>query len=159
MDGCKKKSFSCKKQTGGRRSGFKSALLLSLLLFAVMAAAGCASTKLADGYDEKEIKETAEEIINEIQLKGAKEVLSERMREDFIDKVDLDTMDGSVKAYVSGLGEFLSYSRETVIGRHYDETDEDFAVILVTATYEKGEVNYTLTFDQDMTLVGFYPKN
>ena len=40
-----------------------------------------------------------------------------------------------------------------------DDTDEDFAVILVTATYEDGEVNYTLTFDKDMNLVGFYPKN
>lgn len=130
-----------------------------IALLGLLALTGCASTKLADGYDEKTIKETAEEIINEVQLKGAKETLSKRVREDFVDGIDLDAMDSSVKAYVSDLGQFLSYSRETVIGKKYEETDEDFAVILVTATYEKGEVNYTLTFDKDMTLVGFYPKN
>lgn len=142
-----------------KRKSLKLTILTILMIAGLLTLTGCASTKLADGYDEKVIKETAEEIINEIQLKGAKEILTERVREDFIDGIDLDAMDSSVKAYVSGLGQFLSYSRETVIGKHYDDTDEDFAVILVTATYEKGEVNYTLTFDKDMTLVGFYPKN
>lgn len=136
----------------------KSLFILGLFLLAFVFT-GCKSTKLADCYDEQHVKDTAIDIINDVQVRGAKTVLEEKMRDDFIDKIDLDEMDGSCKSYVSGIGNFLAYTQKTVIGKHYDDTDEDFAVILVTATYEDGEVNYTLTFDKDMNLVGFYPKN
>lgn len=132
-----------------------SAVLFCLLL----TAAGCSSTKLADGYDEKVIEEEALEIINDVQVRGAKIVLTERMREDFIGNINLEEMDSSCKSNAVSLGNFLTYSQKTIVGKHYDDTDEDFAVILVTATYEDGEINYTLTFDKDMKLVGFYPKN
>lgn len=133
--------------------------ILAVLCCVLMAIGGCGSTKLADCYDKREIEERALEIINDVQVRGAKVVLEELMREDFIGNIDLDEMDGSCKTYTRSLGNFLTYSQKTVIGKHYDDTDEDFAVILVTATYEDGEVNYTLTFDKDMKLVGFYPKN
>lgn len=136
----------------------KALLLLFLILLMASLLVGCTNTKLAEGYDKEEIKQSAEEIINEVQLKGARKVLEERMREDFIDNIDMETMDNTVKDLSSGIGSFVTYSQETVIGREYDETKEDFAVILVTATYEKGEVNYTVTFDKALNIVGFYAK-
>lgn len=142
-----------------KKHGIQRTVAALLLLLALAFCTGCSSTELAEGYDEKLIETTALEIINDVQVRGAKVVLEERMREDFIGNIDLDEMDGSCKSYVSALGNFLAYTQKTVVGKHYDETDEDFAVILVTATYEEGEVNYTLTFDKDMKLVGFYPKN
>lgn len=137
----------------------KKMVLICIIGCTLLTFTGCKSTELADCYDEKVIEEEAIEIINDVQVRGAKVVLEERMREDFIDNIKLDEMDGSCKSYVSGVGNFLAYTQKTVVGKHYDETNEDFAVILVTATYEDGEVNYTLTFDKDMNLVGFYPKN
>lgn len=119
---------------------------------------GCESTQLAKGFDEKVIKQTAEEIINEVQLKGAKQVLQERMREDFLENIDVDTMENTVVNLTKGKGNFISYSEETVVGKYHEEAKEDFGVILVTATYEKGEINYTITFDKDMKVVGFYAK-
>lgn len=136
----------------------KTLLLLVLILAMTSLITGCAKTKLAEGYDKEEIKQIAEEIINEVQLEGAKKVLEERMREDFVDNIDMDTMENTVKDLSSGIGTFVTYSQETIIGRAYEETKEDFAVILVTATYEKGEVNYTITFDNELNIVGFYAK-
>lgn len=123
-----------------------------------MTLTGCASTKLADDFDEETIKETAEEIINQIQLNGAKEVLQERMREDFAKNIDMDSMENTVVNLTKGKGNFISYTEETVIGKYHDEAKENFGVILVTASYEKGEINYTVTFDKDMKVVGFYAK-
>lgn len=140
---------------GTKIKRFAAAVLTACLFMCT----GCNSTKLADGYDKKEIESASIEIIESVQLKGAKEVLSERMRDDFVDNIDLDEMDASVKSSVSSLGGFLTYTQKTVIGRHYDDTDEDFAVALITASYEKGEISYTLTFDKDMNLVGFYPND
>lgn len=131
---------------------------LGIVLAVIFLLTGCTSTKLAEGYDKKEIKERAEQIINEIQLNGAKAVLQENMREEFAEKMDLDAMEDTVKNLISGQGEFMAYSQETIVGKKYDDTGEDFAVILVTATYKKGEVNYTITFDKDMNIVGFYAK-
>lgn len=142
-----------KKKIIGRTAAF-ACIIICLFMFT-----GCSSTKLADGYDKKTIEEKAIEIIEDVQVRGAKTVLSERMREDFVGNIDLDEMDGSVKSSVSNLGGFLTYTQKTVIGRHYDGTDEDFAVALITASYEKGEISYTLTFDKDMNLVGFYPND
>lgn len=140
---------------GTKIKRFAAAVLTACLFVCT----GCNSTKLADGYDKKKIESASIEIIESVQLKGAKEVLSERMRDDFVDNIDLDEMDASVKSSVSSLGGFLTYTQKTVIGRHYDDTDEDFAVALITASYENGEISYTLTFDKDMNLVGFYPND
>jgi len=137
----------------------KKIFMIVLCIICSFSFSGCKSTELAEGYDKKEIESTAIEIIEDIQVRGAKIVLSERMREDFIGKISLDEMDSSVKTSVSDLGSFLTYTQKTVIGRHYDETDEDFAVALITASYEKGEISYTLTFDKEMNLVGFYPND
>lgn len=139
-----------KKKPAGKLIG------LCVLLLAMLQLAGCGSTKLAEGFDEEVIKETAEEIINQIQLRGAKEVLTERMREDFVGNIDLDTMEETVKDLDKASGNFISYTEETVVGKYHPEAKEDFGVVLVTAAYDDGEINYTITFDKDMNVVGFY---
>lgn len=141
-----------------RVSGMRKIICLLTVLFLSMQLAACNSTELAEGFDEDVIKETAEEIINDVQLNGAKQVLMERMREDYVDNIDLDTMENTVVNLMKGKGDFIAYSRETVIGRYHEEAKEDFGVILVTATFEKGEINYTITFDKEMKVVGFYAK-
>lgn len=143
-----------------RKWSFRVRILLVIAVITAMSLqlVGCYDTELAEGFDEKTIKQTAEEIINEVQMNGAKQVLEERMREDFKKNMDLDTMQNTVINLTKGKGDFLAYSRESVIGRYHEEAKEDFGVILVTATYEKGEIVYTITFDKDMNVVGFYAK-
>lgn len=133
-------------------------LVLAVVLTMCIQLTGCYDTELADGFDESEIKKQAEELLNEMQLNGVKQVLDERMREDFKENMDMDTMQNTVVNLTKGKGDFLAYSKESVIGRYHEEAKEDFGVILVTATYEKGEVVYTITFDKDMNVVGFYAK-
>ena len=130
--------------------------LISMVLVIMIFLTGCGN-KLAEGYDKDEIKQTAEEIITDVSVRGAKTVLSERLREDYLAEYPLDDMDENVLNLMSGLGNFLAYTKETVTGKEKD--GEDFAIILVTASYEKGEILYTLTFDKEMNLVSFYAKS
>ncbi len=139
-----------------RRKSFAGILVCLCLLVLCFSLTACASTDLAEGFDEETIKKSGEELINQIQLNGTKQVLSERMREDFLKDIDLDTMENTVRNLTKGKGGFISYTEETVIGKYHDEAKEDFGVILITAAYEKGEVNYTITFDKEMKVVGFY---
>lgn len=131
--------------------------LMVLLVLAICGMlSGCYSTDLAEGFDEDTIIETAEEIINEIQMNGAKKVLTERMREDYVGNIDLDAMENTVIGLTEGKGNFLTYGKKSVVGRYHEEAKEDFGVIYVTVKYENGEINYTITFDKDMKVVGFY---
>ncbi len=148
-----------KQQANRKKREYRSVRKILCLMAAVcltFSLTACNNTELAEGFDKEVIKETAEEVLNEVQLNGARQTLTERMREDMIDNIDLDTMENTVVNLAKGKGDFMMYSRKTVIGRYHDELEEDLGIIYVTATYEKGEINYTITFDKDMKVVGFY---
>lgn len=55
----------------------KSLFILGLFLLAFVFT-GCKSTKLADCYDEQNVKDTAIDIINDVQVRGAKRFLKRR---------------------------------------------------------------------------------
>lgn len=117
---------------------------------------GCQSTELAEGFDKQTIQDSAEELINKVQMDGAKKVLTEFMREDFAEKMDMDTMENTVLNLTKGKGDFVAYTAESVIGKYHKEAKEDFGIAVITASYEKGEIIYTITYDLDMKVVGFY---
>lgn len=126
-------------------------VLLSMLLLV-----GCGSTKLAEGYEEQTIIDTAHSIIQEVHVDELDAVLNKYMREDYLEAYPMDNMVQQVLELRTGIGNFIAFTKDSVIGQESPEGDEDFAVILVTATYDKGEINYTLTFDKEMKLVSFY---
>ena len=132
-------------------------LLLSFTLLT-----GCGSKALAEGFNEDTIIETAEQILNEIHVNGVADTLPGWLRENYTyensDEYPVEEMDGQVRSLLSDKGELVGYTQESVIGKKSPDGTEDFGVILVTATYDNGEINFTLTFDKDMKLVSFYAK-
>ncbi len=129
---------------------------LLVILLCMLLLVGCTSTKLAEGYDEQTIIDTAYSIIEEVHVDALDVVLKKYMREDYLEDYPMDNMVQQVLELRTGIGNFIAFTQESVIGQESPEGDEDFAVILVTATYDKGEINYTLTFDKEMKLVSFY---
>lgn len=135
------------------------AALLLLCMFGMLLLTGCGGTELAEGFDEDTIKETGEQIIREVHVNnGVTEVLPKYMREDYLEEYPMENMQEQVLELLVGDGNFMAFTQETVIGKKSPEGDEDRAVLAVTATYEKDEILFTMTFDKDMKLVGFYAK-
>lgn len=134
----------------------KKTRIMVVLMLCVLLFAGCANTKLAEGYDKDTIIETAHSIIEEIHVQSLDAVLNQYMREDYLKEYPMENMVQQVLELRTGIGKFGDFTKDSVIGKESPDGEEEFAVILVTATYEKGEINYTLTFDQDMKLVSFY---
>lgn len=133
--------------------------LALLCVVTLMLLCGCAGTELADGYDEDTIIETAEQIIREVHVdNGITNVLKTYMREDYLEEYPMESMQEQVLELLVGDGEFMAFTQETVIGKESPDGDEDWAVVEITATYEKDEILFTMTFDKDMKLVGFYAK-
>ncbi len=134
----------------------KKAAALTAVLAALLLFAGCGA-RLAEGFDKQTIIDTAEQIITDIHVKGTTEVLTPLMREDYLEKYPMENMEEQVLELLSGSGNFVTFGQESVVSKaNPDNEDEELAVILVTAGYEKGEINYTLTFDKDMKVISFY---
>lgn len=130
------------------------------LLMVVVISTGCfGRTELHESFNEEEMIALAETVINEVHVNGVEAVINDRMRDDYKEKYPLDEMKGDFESLRVGLGTFIDYTEVTVIGKDSpDEKAEPFAVVGVTATYEKGELIFMLTFDTDKNLVGFYMK-
>lgn len=133
-------------------------IVLSVMLLGVMVfAAGCASTKLSDAFDETTVTETAKEVTGYMDEENYDSIL-EMMREDLQALLPAETLKESADAYIADRGAFKEYKSIAVIGQKIKDTEEDTAVAVVVVSYENQKVTYTITFDVDMKIIGFYLK-
>lgn len=132
--------------------------VLLLIFSLIMTITGCTSGKLAEEFDRTVLEETAKERINEALVQGAGEMVKNRLRKDFLEEYPVEEMQDNLLSLQSGKGEFLLYEKVSMRGEKSPKegSDEDFAIVVVTANFEKGEILFTLTFDTDMNLVSFY---
>ena len=119
---------------------------------------GCTSGKLAEEFSKEMLENTSKEIINESLVQGAGATIKKHMREDFLEDFPVEDMQDNLLSLQSGKGEFLYYKKISMRGEKSpkEDSDEDFAIVLVTVSFEKGDILYYLTFDTDMNLVSFY---
>lgn len=139
---------------------FRKYIGIIACLFAVMICfTGCFGTELDKKFDENEMLELAKTVINEVHVNGVAYVIENRMRDDYKESYPIDEIVADFESLRVGLGTFVDYTQETIVGKDSpDDKKEPFAVIAITATYEKGELLFMLTFDTDKNLVGFYMK-
>ena len=119
---------------------------------------GCTSGKLAEEFSKETLENTAKDIISEALVQGAETTIKNHMREDFLEDFPVEDMQDNLLSLQSGKGEFLYFKKISMRGEKSpkEDSDEDFAVVLVTVEFEKGEILFYLTFDTDMNLVSFY---
>lgn len=147
-----------KLETMKRSRNFIQITALVLLFILIMTMTGCTSGKLAEKFDRTVLEQTAKERINEAMVQGAGEMVKNRLRKDFLEDYPVEDMQDNLISLQSGKGEFLLYEKVSIRGEKSPKegSDEDFAIVMVTANFEKGEILFTLTFDTDMNLVSFY---
>ena len=59
---------------------------------------------------------------------------------------------------LSDLGAFVEYKSVMAAGTKDQKTQEDYAVVVVTAVYQNGNATYTISVDRDLAVVGLYMK-
>ncbi len=137
---------------------FKKLSVVCVALLCMAFFTGCVNTQLAEGYDKDEILDKCETVIDEAIVNGLSSAMDKYMREDYRKDYPAGEMNETLVSLINGKGNFMAYSQKSVIGKPSPDTGEDFAVALITATYEKGEIIYTITLDKDLKVVGFYCK-
>lgn len=132
----------------------KISRFLSLVLLVVISAAllaGCAS-KLPEGYDEDELKASAEVVINLLNQRdsvGLNEMMTEDMKAGLTEEVQ-----AQIFAFLDESGTMKEISSMGVSGS--EENGITFAVVIAKVAYENRDITYTIGFDPDMKLAGLY---
>ena len=138
--------------------GYKKLLGVFAVFALCFLFSGCTSGKLAEEFSEKTLENTSKDIINEALVQGAGETIKKHMREDFLQDFPVEELQDNLLSLQSGKGEFLYFKKISMRGEESpkEDSDEDFAVVLVTVSFEKGDILFYLTYDTEMHLVSFY---
>lgn len=127
---------------------FIKGFVIMLCLFMVT---GCSAGKLSDAYNEDEVKEAAEDVINKLNDKNYEGIL-----EDSSDELKNSLPDNKLQEAWEGfskdIGEFVSISKETLAEKN------GYAVAIVNVKYANKKVTFTLSFNKEMKLSGIYMK-
>lgn len=128
----------------------KMKLLLIMVLGCVMLV-GCSSSKLSESFDEQELKTTTEEVI-QMLYNGEYDKIEAMSNEVLIDAKVTEKLSEVWEPLAKDLGKFESYEKEAVVGK-----DNDATVIVITK-FENGKVQFTISYNEDMELIGFFIK-
>ena len=132
---------------------FFMAVLTAALLY------GCGSCqKLSEKFDAEEVKKAAEEVIRLVNEGGFDTLAEEQWNAIMQTSLDADTMAAQIGPVVEELGEFQAFDKEAVVGETDKDTEQEFAVAVIRVQYEKRKAQYTISFDEDMKVGGFYIK-
>ncbi len=127
-----------------------------VLIFSIILTA-CASTQLADIYDETAVINRAKEVVDVINTQDFEAIRSE-LRDDLevnVTAADLETAWG---AKLTDAGKFIDYKSATTVGQKSKSTGEDYATVVLVCEYENATLTYTITMDANLEIVGMYQK-
>ena len=141
----------------GKTRYFTGIILLAVLLAEVLTA--CAgSRKLSDKFDEAEVKAAAEEVIEILNEGDVDTLVDEKWNTVMKSMVGKDVLTGEILPIVEGLGAFEAFDKEAVTGNTDQDTDQEYAVAVIKVQYEKRKAQFTISFDEDMKVGGFFIK-
>lgn len=137
----------------------KSFLLVMTVIFGIVSSVGCNnSQKLSKDFDAQTVKDKAEEVINVINSGNYEELVNSYFTTQMKAVLPAEKLVNDIKPVIDELGKFLSFDREAVTGSTDKDTDQEFAVAVIKAKYENRNAQYTISFDKEMRVAGFYIK-
>ena len=131
-------------------------VLLTLTLVLVLFV-GCSSPKLSEKFDENTVKASAQNAIRLLNDGEFEKFCTDLPREDLKAGFTVDVMKNAIAQIMPNAGAFVEFSSESVVEQK-DKDGNVFAVSVIVAKYENQKVTYTISFDENMKLIGFYLK-
>lgn len=129
-------------------------LLLVVFLTGVVLA-GCSSSKLSEVYDEEVLKTDAQGMVN-MFISEEYDKIADKMSENLKKAASPEEFTKQLKEIWDSMkdkvGEFESISKEGVVG------NGDLATVIEVAKFKNGKAQFTITYNENMELDGFYIK-
>ncbi len=132
---------------------------ISGIIMAAVMLAGCAgSQKLSDKFNEEEVKEAAREVIEILNDQDVDTLVDEKWNSTMKSMAGKEMVTEQILPIIEELGAFEEFDKEAVTGSKDKDTEQEFAVAVVKVKYEKRKAQFTISFDEDMKVGGFYIK-
>ena len=134
----------------------KSICMAMVMILAAFWLTGCSSTKLADVFDEATVKETVQKAVDHL-IAGEYEECMEMMSQEMQEALTEEALAAAAGDVMAAAGEFQEYKSIAVVGQK-DQSGADCAVVVAVASFENNKITYTVSFNADMEIIGFYMK-
>lgn len=135
----------------------KKAALFILTALLLMSFAACGNTqKLSSEYDESVVLSKAEAVIGLIHdgdFTSVEYMVKDELKSQLSAEILKDVMD----PLIDKAGKFDSFGTEKAVGTTAKDGTA-YAVAVIEAKYENATMIYTISFDKDYHIVGFYIK-
>jgi PBP1b-binding outer membrane lipoprotein LpoB len=128
----------------------KKLIKILLIVISIVLLGGCGAKKLSDNYSEDKLKAAAEAVINSLNNEKYDEIEA-MISEDLKKQLTADKIK-EVWNSLKSRGKYESISKIIF------QEKKDYVVVVTVAKYEKGNIQFTLSFNKDMKLVGIYLK-
>lgn len=127
-----------------------------ILVTSALLLTGCSSTKLSDDFDEEKVKAAAQEAIDHL-IAGEYEECVGLMSEEMQAALSAEVLATNMDTITGQRGAFQEYKSNSVVGQK-DKEGTEYAVAVIVAAFEKGNVTFTVSFDKEMKMIGFWMK-
>lgn len=133
-------------------------VLIAVLLTGLLGLAGCTATQLPAGYNEAAVIQAAKTAIEHLNAGEYAAITDEMVRDDLKAALSAEVLANAAAQVVSPAGAFQSYQNTVAAGGKIKETGEAYAIVVVVAEYEQKKVTFTISFNQDLKIIGFFLK-
>lgn len=131
--------------------------MVAVIVLVVFVLGACGSQKLSEDFDEQTVKEAAETSIALLSANDLEGFCALPMSDEMQEAMTEETLSAVCEQYLAGAGELAGYKSTVAVGSK-DEAGNDCAVVVVAAEYEERNVTYTISFNKEMELIGFFLK-
>lgn len=128
-----------------------------MIIVSILLLTACSSNKIPDGFNENDLNQKAEEIINLLNENNVDEVYA-MFRTDVQAMIELEDLEVIIQDKFNQVGTFKEISQVAITDTKDPNTSEVYAVVIVSSDHEKGRTTYTLSFNKELEIVGFFIK-
>ncbi|MDP3447670.1 MAG: DUF3887 domain-containing protein [Eubacteriales bacterium] len=139
------------------KKNLKRFITIALVLALGMSMFGCAANSLPEGFEEDEVGTAAEEIVG-LATAGDYESIIFFMRDDLKSAVTAAQLEEGWASIYEKAGAFQKISKTAFSSVKDETTGEEYAVVQVLVKHKSANLVYTISFDNDLALVGLYLK-
>lgn len=124
---------------------------IMITILVIMMFSGCGASKLSSDFSEEKLKTAVEAVVNNLNNEKYDDIIKTG-NQDIKDNLTAEKLKESWIKMKNKLGKFDSITKEV-----FAEKDGS-AIVIVVAKYEKGEAQFTISYNKSMDMIGIYMK-
>lgn len=130
---------------------------LSILLLIIITFTACSSKSLPDNFDAEKVKASAENVITLFSNEEYDKITNDYTREDLKAALTPDVLSNAKAQIMPNAGSLVKFTNTSLVAQK-DKSGNDFVAAIIAVKYENQTVTYTISFDENNKITGFYLK-